>query len=86
MCAAGRRRPDPVKVLDARELEALDFGYRERLSDTHLPQIRDLPNQLPRLFAEAAGRARLAGFDGSAPLRTCLHDGVIHFAHKLPRR
>ena len=59
------------KVLDARELEALDFGYRERVTDVHLPQIRDLPTQLPNLFADAARRAREAGFDGVE----------LHYAH-----
>ena len=60
-----------AKVLDARELESLDFGYRERVTDVHLPQIRDLPTQLPRLFADAARRARDAGFDGVE----------LHYAH-----
>jgi 2,4-dienoyl-CoA reductase-like NADH-dependent reductase (Old Yellow Enzyme family) len=59
------------KVLDARELEALDFGYRERVTDVHLPQIRDLPTQLPGLFSDAARRAREAGFDGVE----------LHYAH-----
>src|SRR5206468_7773117 len=44
-------------VLDERELESLDYGYRERVWDTHLPWIRDLPRVLPALFAAAAGRA-----------------------------
>src|SRR5688572_4090108 len=39
-------------VLTARELEALDCGYRERIGDLHLPHIRDLPRVLPGLFAE----------------------------------
>jgi hypothetical protein len=59
------------KVLDARELEALDYGYRERVNDVHLPQIKDLPTQLPRLFADAARRAREVGFDGVE----------LHYAH-----
>jgi 2,4-dienoyl-CoA reductase-like NADH-dependent reductase (Old Yellow Enzyme family) len=59
------------KVLDGRELEALDFGYRERVTDVHLPQIRDLPIQLPGLFSDAARRAREAGFDGVE----------LHYAH-----
>lgn len=64
-------RAELEKVLDARELESLDYGYRERVTDVHLPQIRDLPTQLPSLFGSAARRAREAGFDGVE----------LHFAH-----
>ena len=64
-------REELEKILDARELEALDFGYRERVTDVHLPQIRDLPAQLPGLFSGAARRAREAGFDGVE----------LHYAH-----
>ncbi len=60
-----------AKVLDAHELEALEFCYRERVTDIHLPHIRDLPQQLPRLFADAARRAREVGFDGVE----------LHYAH-----
>ena len=51
-------------VLDARELEALDRGARERVTDVHLPHVRDLPLVLQGLFADAAARAKEAGFDG----------------------
>ncbi|MDQ3369203.1 MAG: NADH:flavin oxidoreductase, partial [Myxococcota bacterium] len=40
-------------VLSARELEDLERGYRERVTDTHLPHIRELPQTLPGLFADA---------------------------------
>src|ERR1043165_3933641 len=57
--------PDEVleHVLDARELESLRFGYRERVTDTHLRHISELPQVLPEIFADAARRARDAGFD-----------------------
>ena len=58
-------------VLRPRELEALRFGYRERVTDTHLQHIRDLPSELPGIFAAAALRAREAGFDGVE----------LHYAH-----
>jgi 2,4-dienoyl-CoA reductase-like NADH-dependent reductase (Old Yellow Enzyme family) len=59
------------RVLDPAEWEALRFGYRERVTDTQFPHIRDLPQTLPRLFAEAAARAEAAGFDGVE----------LHYAH-----
>ncbi len=51
-------------VLAPRELEELRFGQRDRVTDVHLSEVRDLPRTLPVLFAAAAARAREAGFDG----------------------
>ncbi len=59
------------EVLDEREWESLQMGYRERVTDVHLPHVRDLPRVLPGLFADAAERAFAAGFDGVE----------LHFAH-----
>jgi 2,4-dienoyl-CoA reductase-like NADH-dependent reductase (Old Yellow Enzyme family) len=59
------------RVLNERELESLRFGYRERVTDVHLPHIRDLPQVLPSIFSAAAARSRAAGFDGVE----------LHYAH-----
>ena len=58
-------------ILDARELEALRFGYRENVNDVHLAHVRELPEVLPQIFSDAARRAREAGFDGVE----------LHYAH-----
>jgi len=60
-----------VSVLTPAEFEALQFGYRERVTDLQHAHIRNLPRELPGLFAEAARRAEQAGFDGVE----------LHYAH-----
>ncbi len=60
-----------ARVLSPAELEALQFGYRERVTDMQHPHIRELPQVLPDLFADATVRAEQAGFDGVE----------LHYAH-----
>jgi 2,4-dienoyl-CoA reductase-like NADH-dependent reductase (Old Yellow Enzyme family) len=67
----GASEEDQRAILGEREWESLERGYRERVTDVHLPQIRDLPARLPTLFADGAARAMKAGFDGVE----------LHYAH-----
>ncbi len=59
------------RILPPRELESYRLGFRERVTDVDRPAIRDLPQVLPGLFADAAARAEAAGFDGVE----------LHYAH-----
>lgn len=59
------------QMLTSREYRDYAWGYREEVSDLHLPHVRELPQVLPDLFASASERAREAGFDGVE----------LHFAH-----
>jgi 2,4-dienoyl-CoA reductase-like NADH-dependent reductase (Old Yellow Enzyme family) len=68
---AGLRSDELERVLTERELDSLRNGFRERVTDTDVAAVRDLPSTLPDVFAAAAARAQSAGFDGVE----------LHFAH-----
>jgi 2,4-dienoyl-CoA reductase-like NADH-dependent reductase (Old Yellow Enzyme family) len=65
------REDELDELLTERELESLEFGYRERVTDLHLAHVRALPETLPGIFAAAGARARKVGFDGVE----------LHYAH-----
>ena len=60
-----------AQILTPREFETYQKGYRERVTDMHRSNIRELPHLLPDLFAKASLRAQQAGFDGIE----------LHYAH-----
>jgi 2,4-dienoyl-CoA reductase-like NADH-dependent reductase (Old Yellow Enzyme family) len=70
-CLAAANDATLRELLTPREYRDYAFGAREEVNDLHLPHVRELPQVLPGLFADAAARARDAGFDGVE----------LHFAH-----
>lgn len=58
-------------ILNQREFEDLQMGARERVTDMQLAHIKELPDVLPLLFADAAERAQKSGIDGIE----------LHYAH-----
>ena len=59
------------EVLAPREIEAMDFGLRERVTDVHKPHIRDLPERFPASSRPPRGaRRRPASTASSSTTRT----------------
>ena len=58
-------------ILTTREIEDLRMGARERVTDLQFSHIKELPQVLPDLFADAAERAQKSGIDGIE----------LHYAH-----
>ena len=74
-------------VLSSRELESLREGYRERVTDTHLPGIAALPETLPLLFSQAATESAGGGVRRRrVALRARLHHGLFPVCHQYPDR
>ena len=75
-CATRARRAAPTTSCarvprDRASSRRSSCGYRERVTDMHLPHIRELPQRLPGLFAAAARARARPGFDGVE----------LHYAH-----
>ena len=72
-------------MLTPAEWEALRFGYRERVGDMQHAHIRNLPDVLPGLIANAAAPYKQAGFGSviAYPRTPPCHDGVVYIhAHQ----
>jgi hypothetical protein len=75
------------KALDARERESLRIGYRERVTDLHLPHVSGPAEDNARSFC-AGGAARTRGWHrwGRAALRPRLYQGIAEFTRITERR
>ena len=72
------------RVLDERELEALRFGYRERVTTRICRTLRNCRRSCPA--SSPPPRAREAGFDGVELHYARLHDGVVPERDQHARR
>ena len=86
--ARARAKPNWPRVLDAATNGRRCNSAIASASPTcSLPHIRDLPQVLPGLFADAAARAEAGRLRRRrAALRARLHDGVVSLAHQYARR